>query len=197
MRIMRCGGYGGSRTIPTPASACCARGCGRFRRGLKICRRPRSHRDPSALPEDTIDDSFIEWADSASGEKVIRAIQVLSGARLVPGRRRPNEKRSHRHVEPVILGQAHGAVDIKPKGGRPVAEPRQMLITNLAFDWLGATGSMPQPGRSDHTGFGQLAYFVFDWLHEPGAERAMRDYWRRVDQGRRQNIRDTAEPAKP
>jgi hypothetical protein len=152
---------------------------------------------PRLFPGDSLDTGFIGWVDRAPGQKVVHAIRVLSaqGARLVPGRRRRNAKRSAEHVEPVILGQTRGAADTKPKSGRPVAEARHMLVANLALDWLIATGSMPQAGRSDHTGFGQLVYLVFDSLHEPGAERALRDHWRQVEESRRQTIRDIAEPA--
>jgi hypothetical protein len=32
---------------------------------------------------------------------------------------------------------------------------------HLAIDWLVATGESPKPGRSEGTGFGELAHNVF------------------------------------
>jgi hypothetical protein len=51
---------------------------------------------------------------------------------------------------------------------------------HLAVDWHLGTGSMPEPGRGDKTGFGQMVHLLFGWLDEPGAERALRDYWRKI-----------------
>jgi hypothetical protein len=52
---------------------------------------------------------------------------------------------------------------------------------NLALDWVYVTGEIPQPGRSEGTGFGQMVHLIFDWLQEPGAERALRRHWRHVE----------------
>jgi hypothetical protein len=51
---------------------------------------------------------------------------------------------------------------------------------HLAVDWHLGTGSMPEPRRGDKTGFGQMVHLLFGWLDEPGAERALRDYWRKI-----------------
>jgi hypothetical protein len=72
---------------------------------------------------------------------------------------------------------------------------------HLAGDWLRATERMPEPGRSDRTGFGKLVHLVFEWVCLPEAgsqkpideaiERAteaasycLRRYWEEVEQGR-------------
>jgi hypothetical protein len=49
----------------------------------------------------------------------------------------------------------------------------------LAMDWRGATGEEPKPGRSDHSGFGELVHSVFQWLGLPGgrAAHSLRHYW--------------------
>ena len=69
----------------------------------------------------------------------------------------------------------------KNKGGRPSdSDPRLTLIGHLAHEWEKATGTFPEPGRSDHTGFGELVYSVFQWLREPGAEYALRRFWEQI-----------------
>ena len=91
---------------------------------------------PGLFPGDACDNGFIAWADNAPREKVIRAIKTLSaeGGRVVPGRRRANGKRSAAHLEPVIFGEARGALGAKPKGGRPPAEARHTLVMYLALN---------------------------------------------------------------
>jgi hypothetical protein len=47
-----------------------------------------------------------------------------------------------------------------------------------------ATGTEPLPGRSDHAGFGDLVHSVFQRLHEPAPDQALRRYWNEVEKGR-------------
>jgi hypothetical protein len=103
---------------------------------------------PRLFVGNSCENGLIAWADVASGDMLVRAVRVLSaeGGRPIPGRLRAKGKRSTAHLEPVIFGQARGALGAKPKGGRP------------------------QSGRSDGTGFGQMVHLVFDWLQEAGAE---------------------------
>jgi hypothetical protein len=77
-----------------------------------------------------------------------------------------------------------GADDGRPKGGRPEAHARDGLVRHLALDWYAGTGQMPNAGRSDHGGFGDLVHSVFDWLSELGAAQALRRYWAEVEKGR-------------
>lgn len=55
---------------------------------------------------------------------------------------------------------------------------------HLVVDWTIATGAEPLPGRSDHAGFGDLVHSVFQWLHEPSPDQALRRYWNDVEKGR-------------
>jgi hypothetical protein len=127
---------------------------------------------PRLFVGNSCENGLIAWADVASGDMLVRAVRVLSaeGGRPIPGRLRAKGKRSTAHLEPVIFGQARGALGAKPKGGRPVGEARHAFVMNLAMDWHFGTGDMPQSGRSDGTGFGQMVHLVFDWLQEAGAE---------------------------
>ena len=69
-------------------------------------------------------------------------------------------------------------------GGRPSHDARGSLVMHLAIDWAIATGAQPLPGRSDHTGFGDLVHCVFDWVHEPSPDQALRRYWKEVEKSR-------------
>src|SRR5581483_8398107 len=120
---------------------------------------------PNLFPSSSVDDGFLAWAKTAKPRQLIDAVAVLSahGARVVPGRSRGGGKRSNRRLEPLILGEVRGASDHERKGGRPSARPRDQLVMHLALDWATATDVMPQAGRSDRTGFGDLVHAVFDW----------------------------------
>ncbi len=113
--------------------------------------------------------------------KLIRMTQVLSaeGQRVVEGRSRGDGKRSTNHWEPVIMGGVRGAGVWDRRGGRPLSDAEHELVMLLAIDWLHATGDKPKPGRSDNTGFGDLAHSVFQWLRLPEgrATYALRRYW--------------------
>ena len=134
---------------------------------------------------------FRAWAQYAKASLLVPATSVLTaeGGRMVAGRIRGGDSRSKPHVEPVILGVTRGAEDEKPKGGRPLADPAQNLVQNLALDWLLTTGSSPKSGRSDRQDFGELVYAVFSWAANPDnssqnaasahAEYALRTYWER------------------
>jgi hypothetical protein len=159
------------------------------RRALRYVEDRAEQVIPRLFPGHSCDGGFLAWADTASSDMLLRSIRALSaeGGRIVPGRTRPAGRQARQRMEPVILGQARGASDDKPKGGRPRENARHNLVMHLALDWYLGTGVMPEPGRSDSTGFGELVHSVFDWLEEPGATRALRDYWREVEEGRRVN----------
>jgi hypothetical protein len=124
---------------------------------------------------------FLDWVRVADGSKLVRAIQVLSGdgGRIVEGRSRGPEKRSGPRVEPEIMGEVRGTGSVRHRGGRPTNERHQMLVVQLANDWLNGTGEPPKRGRSDGTGFGDLVHSVFQWLTlaEESAAYALRQYW--------------------
>ena len=127
---------------------------------------------------------FREWARTAPADLLCAAVAVLTaeGAHPVPGRSRGGGKRSGARLEPRILGVVRGAQGEKPKGGRPSAGARQSLVMHLACDWSAWTDCMPETGRSDHTGFGDLVHSVFQWigLSPDEAEYALRTYWEEV-----------------
>lgn len=139
---------------------------------------------------------FRVWTQHADPSLLVRAAALLTaeGGRIVLGRSRGKGKRSRPQFEPDILGVTKGADDEKPKGGRPRADPAQNLVQNLAIDWLLATGSPPEPSRSDQTGFGKLIYAVFSWTAATDnacqdaasgkAEYALRDDWRRFSEAK-------------
>jgi hypothetical protein len=54
------------------------------------------------------------------------------------------------------------------------------LVMYLVVDWTLATGTRPDPGRSDAEPFGELVHHVFSWLALPGADQALRRYWEAV-----------------
>ena len=134
---------------------------------------------------DSVDFAFLAWAEKADAEKLVEMIQILSvdGARLV-SRSRGRGKRSRARLEPLIWGQAGGAGGGANKGGRPSHDARDTLVMHLAVDWAIATSAEPLPGRSDHAGFGDLVHSVFQWLHEPSPDQALRRYWNDVEKGR-------------
>jgi hypothetical protein len=115
---------------------------------------------------------------------LVTALRVLSsdGGRIVEGRSRGGGKRSARRLEPVIMGEVRGAGAVRHRGGRPRNEGHQNLVMHLVRDWLTATGERPKPGRSDNTGFADLAHSVFQWLSLPegSAAHALRQYWTAV-----------------
>ncbi len=141
---------------------------------------------PRLFPGERAESGFLAWADTVDGKKLIEAAAALSGegARVVAGRSRGSGKRSRRQLEPLILGAVRGAEDGRPKGGRPRAHARDGLVRHLALDWYVGTEQMPNAGRSDYGGFGDLVHSVFDWLSEPGAAQALRRYWAEVEKGR-------------
>jgi hypothetical protein len=109
---------------------------------------------------------FLSWAERAEGSDLVKALRVISadGGRRVPGRSRGDGKRSTERLEPQVLGQVRGSPGPKAEGGRPSEKTRQELVMHLATDWLQATGQSPERGRSDQTGFGELAHSIFGWL---------------------------------
>jgi len=134
---------------------------------------------------------FQQWATDADPAMLIAATRALSaeGGRIVPGRSRGAGKRSKPRLEPRIMGEVRGAGAGRHRGGRPTNEDHRTLIMHLALDWLLATGEPPKPGRSDGTGFGELAHNVFEWLTLPEGSpaHALRQYWASVT-GRRLSI---------
>jgi len=126
---------------------------------------------------------FRAWANVADGKHLVRAVQLLggSGAVIVPGRSRGGGKRSRARIEPFVMGEARGMPERENKGGRPSQLDRQLtLIGHLAHEWETATGTFPEAGRSDNTGFGELVHSVFQWIDEPGAGYALRRFWERI-----------------
>ena len=127
----------------------------------------------------------LTWAKDADATRLVEMIRIHSGvgARLV-SRSRGRGKRSRARLEPVIFGQARGDGGGVNTGGRPSQDARDTLVMHLTVDWTIATGTEPLPGRSDHAGFGDLVHTVFQWLHEPSPDQALRRYWNEVEKGR-------------
>jgi len=143
----------------------------------------------SDLPEHAFD-RFLDWGATASGRKLVTALQVLTadGASIVAGRSRAGGKRSRLKMEPMIAGTVRGGSDPKNQGGRPGESARRDLVMHLALDWLCASGSPPEPGRSDNSGFGDLVHSTFQWLDvsadpSEAAAYALRRYWSAVRKG--------------
>ena len=139
------------------------------------------------FPGDSADTGFLAWAEKADGEKLVRALRVLTaeGGKLAD-RSRGGGKRSRSHLEPMIFGEVRGLGAKKCKGGRPSRDAQHELVMNLALDWTSATGNAPEHGRSDRTGFGDLVHSVFQWsLPEEqaagAATYALRRYWSEVE----------------
>jgi hypothetical protein len=130
---------------------------------------------------------FRQWAADADPAMLIAATRALSaeGGRIVPGRSRGGGKRSKPRLEPRIMGEVRGAGAGRHRGGRPTKDDHRTLIMHLAIDWLVATGESPKPGRSEGTGFGELAHSVFQWLRLPEGSpaHALRQYWADVEKG--------------
>lgn len=125
-----------------------------------------------ALPASGI----VGWSKSAEASALVRGLRavIAFGATLKPGRRRANGRRSRTHMEPDVL--------MIVRGGRPRKDTTEWLVTMLAADWLAATGTLPQSGRSDKTPFGELVHHVFGWLGLDGADATLRRYWASVAQ---------------
>ena len=99
------------------------------------------------------------------------------------------DRKSKTRFEPMIMGIIRGTGEGLGQGGRPNLSARNELVMHLAIDWLNATGTMPQQGRSDKKGFAGLVHIIFDLDEikssrksksdkEPnGAEQALRRYW--------------------
>ena len=145
---------------------------------------------PKLFPEDPFKNgtTFLAWTEKASGDHLVKALQVLSadGVQIVAGRSRGKEKRSALRVEPAIGGDARGAGAKKQKGGRPSEYARHELVINLGLDWLRATKRMPESGRSSETAFGDLVHSVFEWLEVSGdpyeaATYALRWHWEQLE----------------
>jgi hypothetical protein len=143
---------------------------------------------PRLFPDEQQVTRFHDWAARADGEKLKVATGVLSadGAQIVEGRSRGGGRRSGRRLEPIIMGEARGAGTRVHRGGRPINEGDQTFVMHLALAWLHATGIAPTPGRSDHTGFGDLVYAIFQLLEQPdeSATYALRRYWEEVEKGK-------------
>jgi hypothetical protein len=152
-----------------------------------------NHRAPRVIPrlfrEETFENGgFLAWVEKADGDKLVKAVRALAaeGAQIVVGRSRGCGKRSARRVEPRILGEVRGIGARKRKGGRPSRDAQHELVMNLALDWTSATGNAPERGRSDRTGFGDLAHSVFQWLLPEeqavgAATYALRRHWSEVE----------------
>jgi hypothetical protein len=136
---------------------------------------------------------FAAWLQTAEKEKLLEAVRTFftDGGVAVPGRARPNGKRSKPHLEPLILGQARGAASAQsatkastgctesppsPPGGRPRSDAEDDLVMHLAVKWQWITRLEVPPGRSDQTPFGSLVHHVFGWLGIETAEQSLRRY---------------------
>jgi hypothetical protein len=139
-----------------------------------------NNRAAQVIPE-SADEGFLSWAKSADAKRLVEAIRVTcaDGAKRV-SRSRGGGKRSGERLEPLFFGYACGGSPSSVEGGRPRHYRLDDLVMHLAIDWTIATGSKPLPGRSDHRGFGDLVHCVFQWLHEPAADQALRRYWETV-----------------
>ena len=144
---------------------------------------------PKALAERIAALTGAELTEPVSPPPLVTALRALlsNGARPVQGRSRGGGKRSGPRWEPVIMGEVRGAGTLRHRGGRPEEAARRELVMHLALDWLTATGKPPKQGRSDKTGFGDLAHRVFQWLGLPdgSAAHALRQYWTAVEAGRK------------
>jgi len=116
--------------------------------------------------------NFSSWAKNAGPEELVRGViaVVCDGWLPVLGKSRKGT-RSRSKFAPIIAGRVIGkptnAKDKRTDRGRqPVPVSHFVLIGHLAVAWENATGMMPKVGRSDYTGFGDLVYQVFAWLHE-------------------------------
>jgi hypothetical protein len=137
-------------------------------------------RASQVIPE-SADEGFLSWAKSADAKRLVEAIRVTcaDGAKRI-SRSRGGGKRSGERIEPLVFGHARGGSPGYVEGGRPRHYRQDDLVMHLAIDWTIATGSKPLPGRSDHRGFGDLVHCVFQWLHKPAADQALRRYWEAV-----------------
>jgi hypothetical protein len=152
---------------------------------------------------------FLAWAESAPDDKLVRALTTLSteGRQWVRGRSRGGGKRSAPRFEPLIMGIVRGSPEGNSLAGRPSEDARQALVMHLAIDWSGATGQMPEAGRSDRTGFGSLVHSVFEWVYVPkaapqveideaidmavgAASYCLRRFWEEVEQGRKRSSQE-------
>jgi len=119
---------------------------------------------------------IVGWSKDAEASVLVRGLRAVTafGATLKPGRQRANGRRSRAHMEPDVL--------MVMRGGRPSKDATEWLVTMLAADWLAATGSLPNSGRSDKQPFGELVHHVFGWLNLDGADATLRRYWASVAQ---------------
>ncbi len=145
---------------------------------------------PKLFTEDPFENgtTFLAWTEKASGDHLVKALQVLSadGVQIVAGRSRGKTKRSALRMEPGIGGETRGARAKGHKGGRPRENARHELVMNLGVDWFEATERMPEPGRSGETAFGDLVHSVFQWTEVSGdpyeaATYALRWHWEQVE----------------
>ena len=127
---------------------------------------------------------FRVWALKAPPDLLVEVVVAVTaeGVRMARGRSRGSGRREVPKLEPVIFGVARGASGAKPRGGRPPASATKSLVMHLAYDWTVCTGRMPEAGRSDHGGFGDLAHSVFQWIGiSPGADHTLRVFWSKVE----------------
>jgi hypothetical protein len=116
---------------------------------------------------------FQKWAANADGALLVEAVKLC----VATGSAVANAYTAA--LEPRILGVVRRGPGQKPAGGRPRARLNHTLVKRLAYHWHRRTGKMPEQGRSDETGFGDLVHRVFQWLgrsHEE-ATYALRAYW--------------------
>ncbi len=119
------------------------------------------------------------WARRASPTDLVQVLRLclVEGGAMVPGRRRPNGRRSAGHFDAEVFGRGAGMP--KPKSGRPADDAEVRLIAHLAVDWMISTGVQPEGGRDGHSAFGALVHSVFSWIGiENKAQHCLRQYWK-------------------
>jgi hypothetical protein len=121
------------------------------------------------------------WAKSAIATDLVQVLRLclVEGGAMVPGRRRPNGRRSAGHFDAVVFGRGAGMP--KPKSGRPADDAEVRLIAHLAVDWMISAGVQPEGGRDGHSAFSALVHSVFSWIGiEAKAIYCLRAYWRMI-----------------
>ena len=137
-------------------------------------------------------EGFDDWIGTAKKDELVNHARlfVSEGGKIIPGRNRPDGKKSRGHLEPLIFGTTRripkSANDefATPKaetaGGRPKAQAADDLVMWLAYDWTLATDAPPKAGRGDKKPFGDLVHRVFDWIKLPNPDQALRRYFNAV-----------------
>ena len=120
--------------------------------------------------------NFQSWVKGAPRDELLPGVITITSGYWVPVRGKSRgTKQDPPRFAPVILGTVKGtpisSLDVKTLQGRqPVPDSHIRLIGRLAELWRRATGNMPNVGRSDHLGFGDLVHQIFQWASDDGAD---------------------------